>query len=97
MTDAPGDTTVTLRIRGRVQGVWFRAWTVEQASQRQLRGWVRNRRDGGVEVLLRGPAAVVEDMIGACWDGPPAARVEAVDVSPAESYEAAGFITLPTE
>ncbi|MBI3451474.1 MAG: acylphosphatase, partial [Rhodospirillales bacterium] len=37
---------VRVTIAGRVQGVWFRGWTVEQATRRGLRGWVRNRRDG---------------------------------------------------
>jgi len=40
-----------VRIRGKVQGVWYRAWTVEEATRRGLRGWVRNRRDGSVEAF----------------------------------------------
>ena len=46
-------------IRGRVQGVGYRAWVEHQASTRDLEGWVRNRRDGSVEALFAGPADVV--------------------------------------
>jgi acylphosphatase len=66
-------------IRGRVQGVGFRMWTEEEALDRGLVGWVRNRRDGSVEALFAGPAEAVADMIEACRQGPPGARVEAVD------------------
>ena len=51
-----GQTALRVVIEGRVQGVWFRAWTVEAASGRGLDGWVRNRRDGTVEALFAGPA-----------------------------------------
>src|SRR5262249_9152042 len=97
MAEGQGDITVTVRLPRRVQGVWFLAWTVEQASLRRLRGWVRNRRDGGVEALFAGPAAMVDDMIGACWQGPPSASVEAVEVTPAAPHAEAGFTMLPTE
>ena len=50
------DVAVRIRISGRVQGVWYRGWAVENATARGLRGWVRNRRDGKVEALLIGPA-----------------------------------------
>ena len=90
--------TVRLRIFGRVQGVWYRGWTVEQARSLGLSGWVRNRRDGSVEAVVRGPDAAVERMIIACWDGPPAARVDAVDVAdaPAEDLIGSGFVQLET-
>ena len=66
-------------IRGRVQGVGFRAWTEYTALERGLQGWVRNRRDGSVEALLVGPPDVVAAMIEACKEGPRGARVESVD------------------
>jgi acylphosphatase len=66
-------------IRGRVQGVGFRAWTEYTALERGLQGWVRNRRDGAVEALLVGPPDVVAAMIEACKEGPRGARVESVD------------------
>lgn len=66
-------------ISGRVQGVWFRAWTEEEARRRGLDGWVRNRRDGAVEAVFQGDATQVDDMLEACWRGPPHARV--IDVA----------------
>jgi len=82
MTNA-GPRTVRLRITGKVQGVWYRGWTVETARGLGLEGWVRNRRDGSVEALLHGPEPVVQDMIAACRQGPPAARVADVVTEPA--------------
>jgi acylphosphatase len=66
-------------IRGRVQGVGYRAWAERQALARGLEGWVRNRRDGGVEAVFSGAAAVVDDMLQACRRGPASARVDAID------------------
>jgi acylphosphatase len=66
-------------IHGRVQGVGFRGWTEYTALERGLQGWVRNRRDGSVEVLLVGPPDVVAAMIEACKEGPRGAGVESVD------------------
>ena len=65
-------------ISGRVQGVWFRAWTVQEATRRGLRGWVRNRRDGSVEAFFAGEAAIIEEMIALCRIGPPHARVTSI-------------------
>jgi acylphosphatase len=67
-------------IRGRVQGVGFRAWTEDETRRRGLDGWVRNRRDGAVEAVFAGPPETVADMIEACRRGPPLARVEALEV-----------------
>ena len=83
-------------IEGRVQGVWFRAWTCEQAVARGLDGWVRNRADGTVEALFAGPAEAVDDMIALCREGPPAARGTSVTTEPAEDPGAAGFRQMPT-
>ncbi|MFO1154877.1 MAG: acylphosphatase [Rhodospirillales bacterium] len=83
--------TVQVRIEGRVQGVWYRGWTVQQAVRRGLRGWVRNRSDGSVEALFAGPAPVVDAMLDACWQGPPAAQVSRVTPTAAAEPEAAGF------
>jgi len=87
---------VRARIEGRVQGVWYRGWTVDQASARGLAGWVRNRRDGSVEALFAGPEEAVRDMLAACRQGPPAARVAAVIESPAALPDGTGFVQLPT-
>ena len=90
-------TAVRVEIRGRVQGVWYRGWTLDEAQRRGLRGWVRNRRDGSVEALFIGPKAQVDAMIEACREGPPAARVDSVQRFPAQDGDEAGFRQLPTE
>ncbi|MDI4233688.1 acylphosphatase [Bradyrhizobium sp. 31Argb] len=71
------DTIRHVMIRGRVQGVGYRAWVEYEARVRRLEGWVRNRRDGSVEAVFAGPETVVSDMIAACQRGPSAARVDA--------------------
>jgi acylphosphatase len=88
------EKSVRVRIEGRVQGVWYRGWTVDEARRRGLRGWVRNRADGSVEALFAGPPAAVDAMLEACWAGPPAARVTAVLPRPAEAPAEAGFRAL---
>ncbi len=88
--------TVRVRITGRVQGVWYRAWTVQEAGRLGLDGWVRNRRDGSVEAVFSGPADAVEAMIARAREGPPAARVEAIDVKAEAAPPAAGFHQRPT-
>ena len=75
MTDPDEQRAVHVTITGRVQGVGFRAWTVWEAEERGLQGWVRNRRDGSVEAVFAGPSAEVEDMLAACRQGPSLARV----------------------
>ena len=65
-------------IRGRVQGVGYRAWVDDEARKQNLEGWVRNLRDGGVEALFAGPSDVVTAMIAACRRGPSSARVDDV-------------------
>jgi acylphosphatase len=65
-------------IYGRVQGVGYRAFVEDEARQRGLQGWVRNRRDGTVEALFAGPADEVEAAIEACRRGPFSARVSAL-------------------
>ncbi len=65
-------------IRGRVQGVGYRAWVDYQARRLRLHGWVRNLRDGSVEAVFDGAEEIVAGMIAACWQGPASARVEEV-------------------
>jgi acylphosphatase len=86
-----GWKTVRLTIRGRVQGVSYRYWTVGEATARGLHGWVRNRRDGSVEVLASGPAAMVDGLVDACRQGPPAARVTDVGVAEESAGVPRGF------
>ena len=86
---------VRIEIHGRVQGVWFRAWTEREASARGLGGWVRNCRDGSVEAVFSGPPEIVDEMILACRSGPPAANVVDIKKFPAE-FTGIGFSVLPT-
>ena len=66
-------------VRGRVQGVGFRAFVEHQALSRGVEGWVRNRRDGTVEAVFAGDTASVEAMIGACKTGPRGSRVDDIE------------------
>lgn len=70
-------------VRGRVQGVGYRAFVVDEAARCGLEGWVRNRRDGSVEAVLAGSAAAVEAALAACRRGPGPARVDSLDAEPA--------------
>ncbi|MBI2066089.1 acylphosphatase [Candidatus Woesebacteria bacterium] len=67
-------------IEGRVQGVFFRDWTVRAAQGLRLTGWVRNLADGRVEAVFEGPKKLLEKMIGKCQEGPPVANVFHIDV-----------------
>ena len=92
-----GDTTtIRVRITGRVQGVWYRGWTVDQARQLGLSGWVRNRRDGSVEAVFAGPERAVRAMIELCRQGPPAALVSDVAEQIETEPVPAGFHQAPT-
>ncbi len=66
-------------VGGRVQGVSFRYFVVEQAADLDLTGWVRNRWDGSVEVTAEGPHTRLEQLLQALRQGPPMAHVEDVD------------------
>jgi acylphosphatase len=70
-------------VRGRVQGVGFRAFVEDAAILRGVEGWARNRRDGSVEAVLAGPVEQVGAVIEACRQGPDSADVQAVDEYPA--------------
>jgi acylphosphatase len=88
-------------IRGRVQGVGYRAFVEYTALDHGLAGWVRNRRDGGVEAVFAGSPAAVAQVIEACRRGPPGARVESIDQREATPEELAlgrsvRFAVLPT-
>jgi acylphosphatase len=89
-------------VRGRVQGVGYRAWVEHEALRRGLDGWVRNRRDGSVEAAFAGPPDLVAAMVAACRRGPPSARVEGVAARAASPDDLAArhagekFSVLPT-
>ncbi len=88
--------TVRLRIIGRVQGVWFRGWAIDQARELDLHGWVRNRRDGSVEAVVSGSADLVEEMVARCRIGPAAAAVNRVEIVETGETVAFGFHQQPT-
>lgn len=67
-------------VTGRVQGVAFRASTVDEARRHGLTGWVRNRDDGSVELEAQGDQARIVALLAWCAHGPPAARVTDVSV-----------------
>lgn len=89
-------------VRGRVQGVGYRAFVEDEAHQRGLRGWVRNRRDGSVEAVFSGPRDDVEAVVEACRRGPFSARVseivqrEGTDADLLEAAEGGSFAVRPT-
>ncbi len=75
-----GKTRVHLFIEGRVQGVWYRAFTRDVAMKHNIRGWVRNLPDGRVEAVFEGEEADIEKAVAECYKGPPAARVTKIDI-----------------
>ncbi len=87
-------------VSGRVQGVGYRAWVMDEARRNGLSGWVRNRRDGSVEAVFVGEEEDVAAMVAACRRGPGTARVDRVsetEASPAlVNLGDMGFVTLPT-
>ncbi|WP_340315667.1 acylphosphatase [Rhizorhabdus argentea] len=96
MSGNPGRIARRIHIKGKVQGVWYRGWTVDQANELGLDGWVRNRLDGSVEAVVAGPADKVEALIARCHEGPPAARVDKVIVEDTPGIVAAGFTQKAT-
>jgi acylphosphatase len=88
--------TVRLRIEGRVQGVGYRVFVERTAAALNLDGWVRNRRDGGVEAVVAGDPDDVEKLIEKCRVGPSASRVDRVEVLTEEDAVAPVFTVRPT-
>jgi acylphosphatase len=90
---------VQVFVRGRVQGVGFRAFVEDEALRRGLDGWVRNRRDGTVEAAAAGPLEEIESWIAALRQGPPGSRVDGIETKEADESAAGtgpGFSVLPT-
>jgi acylphosphatase len=93
----PDSVTVQLFIFGNVQGVGYRDWMVGQARKRKLIGMVRNRSDGTVEAVIRGPQEMISDIVKACHEGPPAAQVKAIKSSSWKGpVNENGFVAMPT-
>ena len=78
-----------------MQGVGFRYWTERVAGELGLAGWVRNRRDGSVEAVFSGAADAVAQMLERCRQGPPASKVQVVEVAEAEALPPDGFACAP--
>jgi acylphosphatase len=81
-----------LSVHGRVQGVFYRNWTVATARQLGLAGWVRNCDDGSVEALIQGEEAEVRHMVALMHDGPRAARVERIEELETAPETLTGFV-----
>src|SRR5689334_3131752 len=82
-----GEVIRHVSVRGRVQGVGYRAFVEREALAAGVEGWVRNCSDGSVEAVFGGPHATVEAVIAACRRGPYAARVDALEARPANPGE----------
>lgn len=88
--------SLRLEITGHVQGVGFRYAMQREASRRGVSGWVRNRRDGSVEAVVRGEAAAVQALLAWARQGPPGASVREVKASAAQEDSFSGFELRPT-
>jgi len=82
---------VHLIVRGKVQGVWYRAGTQEQAQKLDIAGWVRNLPDGSVEIQAEGLRENLDALIKWCRQGPPSAEVKDIDE---EWNRPSGFVTF---
>ena len=83
-------------ISGKVQGVWYRAWTAETALKLGINGWVRNRKDGTVEAVFSGDEAALNQILAACKEGPQAAIVSNITSEEVNETPEVGFRKLPT-
>ena len=84
-------TNLQVQIRGRVQGVGYRAAMLDKAVELGITGWVRNRRDGSVEALVCGSAEAVNAIVAWAHAGPPLAEVTLVTATPGDAPLAASF------
>lgn len=89
--------SVSIVVRGRVQGGGYRWFARDVAVAHGVSGWVRNRRDGSVEAELHGSEASVDAVLAALRQGPASARVEGLAVTDAAAADAAGFEIRPTD
>lgn len=80
MEPATSEVTARATVRGRVQGVGYRQFLLAAALAHGVRGWARNRADGTVELTAQGPRSAIEALLAAARQGPPFARVDALDV-----------------
>lgn len=85
---------VELVVNGRVQGVYYRATARDEADRLGLAGWIRNREDGAVVARIEGSPEAVEEFVAWSRQGPPAARVDEVEISEVTPQGDAGFDVL---
>lgn len=85
-----------LMILGKVQGVFYRDWTVGTARDLGLSGWVRNRMEGSVEAVVQGEADAVEQFVALAHEGPQAARVARIEAADIDVAPIEGFDRRPT-
>jgi acylphosphatase len=83
-----------VRVAGRVQGVFYRAWTKEQAGELGVAGWVRNCPDGSVEAHVQGKGSAVDQMIKRMRAGPPHAQVDQLTIEEVAPEESENFAVL---
>lgn len=72
---------VKIIVSGKVQGVCYRAFTAEQAEKLGINGTVRNLSDGNVEIIAQAAQTLLDQLVETCRQGPPAARVKAIDIT----------------
>jgi acylphosphatase len=84
-------TSLRLRVEGFVQAVGYRNFAIAEATRLGLDGWIRNRTDGTVEILISGGTKTVEAFVAAAMRGPPGSRVKDVELHNAEPPEEKGF------
>ena len=88
--------TRRLRVRGRVQGVWFRESMRQKAGELGVVGWVRNRMDGTVEAVVQGPFEAVDAITAWARRGPEAAQVTNLEIAEEKAAPFAAFEKKPT-
>jgi len=94
--DADDLTSLRLRVEGFVQAVGYRHFAIEEATKLALDGWVRNRTDGTVEILVSGTTKAVESFVAAAMRGPNGSRVKNVELHNAEPPAEKGFHRRPS-
>lgn len=83
--------TIHLLIRGKVQGVYYRASAREAAEKLQITGWIKNTPDGHVEAIASGDEQNLQQFVAWCRQGPPGARVTEVVANPATAAAFSSF------
>jgi acylphosphatase len=96
MNDKTELSTFRVRVEGFVQAVGYRNFTIAEARKHGLDGWVRNRSNGDVEMLIHGAENAVNAFITACTRGPEGSRVKSIDLEKAEPPAEKGFHRRPS-